>query len=162
MKKILTEKEIFKKFTTKNDYINWSDISSCASLRVSFIEKYKNMLNWDNISKYQKLSEFFIEKFKNRVNWSCISMNQKLSESFIEKYKDKVDWWCISKCQKLSESFVIKMKKYIVFIMLKASNINKVTSNIINNCYECIKEIDKRKLRNKSILPEVRLYYEVK
>jgi len=59
----------------------------------------------------------------------------------------------------LSEPFIIKMKEYINF-----DNIDKrkLTFNIINNCYEYIdKELIQKKLDNKNILPEVRLYYEV-
>jgi len=53
------------------------------------------------------------------------------------------------------------MKKYINFSNLELSR-NKLTLNIINNCYEYIKDIDRRKLKSKDILPEVKLYYDVK
>jgi len=52
------------------------------------------------------------------------------------------------------------MKKYIIFDNLLSE---KLTPSVINNCYEYInKDLIKNKLNNKNILPEVRLYYEVK
>jgi len=58
----------------------------------------------------------------------------------------------------LSESFIIKMKKYINFDNIDTK---RLTPNVINNCYGYLKYISKRKLKNKSILPEVRLYYMI-
>jgi len=138
--------------------INWAWLAADYNISESFIEKYKNKLNWNSISRHQTLSESFIEKFKDKVDWGRISGCQKLSESFIEKFKDKVDWDQISSNQSLSESFIIKMKQYIAFSELPSK---KLTTEVINNCYGCIKHIDKRRLRNKNILPEVKLYFEV-
>ena len=58
----------------------------------------------------------------------------------------------------LSESFIIKMKNYINFNFLSAE---KMTVNVINNCYEHIdKKIIKNRLNNKNILLEIKLHYE--
>jgi len=71
-----------------------------------------------------------------------------------------VDWNAITIFQDLSDDFIIKEKNYICFDALRKK---RITSKIINNCYDHIpkKKLPYNSLKHKDILPEVKLYYEV-
>ena len=91
---------------TINDYVTRATVS------ISFIEKFKQIIHWDILSQYQKLPEKFIqENFKDLIK-TDIEMEQILSEDFIMRNIDRLKMRDICKYQKLSEKTIFAILLY--------------------------------------------------